>query len=246
MNNKIRRIWSIVSTLLVAAVALFAVMLVGVRLVGLQVYTVLSGSMEPEYKTGSLIYVKKVDPEDIEVGQVITFMLDADTVATHRVIEIIPDETDPEVIRFRTKGDANDAPDGGAVHCKNVIGTPVLCIPYLGYAANYIQNPPGMYIAIAIGAVLMLLVFLPDVFAEDKNGSMLRTRLNDLRQTELCDAELDEQIDAITERLLTPQEVQAIRGLLKRKAIGSKDEAKILTRMKKRRAKGGKTPPEQN
>ena len=121
MKSKTKRILSAVSTVLVAVVVLFAVLLVGVRLIGLQVFTVLSGSMEPAYGTGSLIYVKKVDPEDIKTGDVITFMLDADTVATHRVIEVIPDEEDPEVIRFRTKGDANDSPDGGAVHCKNVI-----------------------------------------------------------------------------------------------------------------------------
>ena len=238
MKSKTKRILSAVSTVLVAVVVLFAVLLVGVRLIGLQVFTVLSGSMEPAYGTGSLIYVKKVDAADIKVGDVITFMLDADTVATHRVIEVIPDEEDPEVIRFRTKGDANDSPDGGAVHCKNVIGEPVMCIPFLGYVANYIQNPPGMYIAIAVGALLLLLVFLPDVFSEDKNGSMLRSRLNELRGREMTDAEMDEQIDAVTERLLNDEEIAAVRERLKDKPIGSKDEEKILARMKNRRGTG--------
>jgi signal peptidase len=54
------------------------------------------------------------------------------------------------------------------VHCKNVIGTLVLAIPYLGYVSNYIQNPPGMYVAISAGAILMVLVFLPDLFTDDK------------------------------------------------------------------------------
>ena len=117
--------------------------------------------------SGSLIYVKKVDPYTIEEGQPITFMLDEDTIATHRVVGIVPDEEDPTVIRFRTKGDANDAEDGSLVHYKNVIGTPIFSIPYLGYIADYIQHPPGMYIAISAGAVLLLLVFLPDVFADD-------------------------------------------------------------------------------
>ena len=239
MNTGIKKVFGVISTVLVVVVVIFAVLLVGVRLIGLQVFTVLSGSMEPAYGTGSLIYVKKVDAADIKVGDVITFMLDADTVATHRVIEVIPDEEDPEVIRFRTKGDANDSPDGGAVHCKNVIGEPVMCIPYLGYVANYIQNPPGMYIAIAVGALLLLLVFLPDVFSEDKNGSMLRARLNELRGAQMTDAEMDEQIDAMTERLLTKEEIAAVRGRLREKPIGSGDESKILERMKKRRGKTG-------
>ena len=54
---KFKKIWNVVSTVLVAAVVLLAVLLVGVRLFGLQVYTVLSGSMEPAYPVGSLIYV---------------------------------------------------------------------------------------------------------------------------------------------------------------------------------------------
>ena len=57
---------------------ILAVALVGVRLVGLQVFTVLSGSMEPTYHVGSLIYVKDVDYKELEAGDVITFMLDED------------------------------------------------------------------------------------------------------------------------------------------------------------------------
>jgi len=165
----VRIIWDRVTTILVTIVVILAVLLVGVRLVGFQVFTVLSGSMEPTYHTGSLIYVKEVDYKEIEAGQVITFMLDEDTVATHRVVEVVPDETDATVLRYRTKGDANDAEDGSLVHYKNVLGSPVFSIPKLGYLANFIQNPPGMYIAIAAGALLLLLVFLPDLLFEEEN-----------------------------------------------------------------------------
>ena len=169
MGKTVKKIWNIVTSVIVALVILLAIALVGVRLVGLQVFAVLSGSMEPTYHTGSLIYVKAVDYRDLEAGDVITFMLDEDTVATHRIVEVVADETDPAVLRFRTKGDANDAVDGGLVHFKNVIGSPVFTIPGLGYAANYIQNPPGTYIAISAGAILLLLVFIPDIFADDKD-----------------------------------------------------------------------------
>ena len=168
MNKSIKKIWNGFTTVLVALVFIIAVLLVGVRLVGFQVYTVLSGSMEPTYHTGSLIYVKEVDPYELEAGDVITFMLDEDTLATHRIVEVVPDGEDAAVIRFRTKGDANDAEDGSLVHYKNVVGTPVFSIPYLGYAANYIQHPPGTYVAIAAGAILLMLVFIPDLFDEDE------------------------------------------------------------------------------
>lgn len=176
MNNSLKKIWNVISSILVALVVLLALLLVGARVVGLQVFTVLSGSMEPTYHTGSLIYVKKVDPYTIKEGQPITFMLDENTVATHRVVGIVPDEEDPTVIRFRTKGDANEAEDGSLVHYKNVIGTPIFSIPYLGYIADYIQHPPGMYIAISAGAVLLLLVFIPDILRTAKTRTRAKRK----------------------------------------------------------------------
>lgn len=167
MKHTVKTVWNIITNILVGLVVLLAIALVGVRLVGIQVFTVLSGSMEPVYHVGSLIYVKEVDYKQLQPGDVITFMLDENTVATHRIVEVVPDEEDPETLRYRTKGDANNAADGGLVHYKNVIGTPIFTIPKLGYFADYIQNPPGTYVAISAGAILLLMVFLPDLFSSD-------------------------------------------------------------------------------
>lgn len=163
-----KKIWDTVCTLVVAAAVLLAVALVGVRLVGFQVFTVLSGSMEPVYSPGDLIYVKEIAPEDIHPGTILTFMVNENTVATHRVVGEVPSETEPDLVRYRTKGDANDMEDGTLVHPKNIIGTPVLCVPKLGYVASYISAPPGMYVAIAGAALFLALMFIPDLFAEDE------------------------------------------------------------------------------
>jgi len=167
INDRIKKVWNIATTVIVVLVVIVAVLLVGVRIFGLQVFTVVSGSMEPAYPVGSLIYVKEADVSRLENGDVITFMLNENTVATHRIVEVVPDETDATVIRFRTKGDANEAEDGSLVHYKNVIGTPVFKIPYMGYVANYIQNPPGMYVAIAGAAFLLMLVFILDLLGSE-------------------------------------------------------------------------------
>lgn len=168
MNKTIKTIWNWVSGVLVGIVVLLAIALVGVRLIGLQPYVVLSGSMEPVYHVGSLIYVKDVDYKELKVGDDITYMLNETTVVTHRIIEVLVDEEDPNTIRYFTQGVANDVPDGMSVHYKNIIGKPVFSIPYLGYVSNYIQKPPGMYIAMAAGAILILLTFLPDLLEDDK------------------------------------------------------------------------------
>lgn len=203
MGKAIKKVWNVITNILVTVVVIIAIALVGVRLVGLNVFTVLSGSMLPTYQVGSLIYVKDIDYTEIEGctplaegetapagaetfeyngttylvdGTVLTFMLNEDTVATHRCVAVVPDEDDPTVLRFMTKGDNNESVDGSLVHYKNVIGTPIFSIPYLGYVANYIQNPPGTYIAISGGALLLLLVFLPDLFGGDDEPKQKKKR----------------------------------------------------------------------
>lgn len=155
-KNHWKRIWNIGSTALVALLVVIAILFVGIRFVGLTPYVVLSGSMEPEYPVGSLIYTKAVNPESIEAGDPITFVMNEELqVATHRVVE-----TNSEEQYFRTKGDANDAIDGQPVHFNNLLGTPVFVIPLLGYAANFVSQPPGVYLAIAVMVSVLILLFL--------------------------------------------------------------------------------------
>lgn len=186
-----RRIWSVITTIVVILIVFLAIALVGVRVVGLTPYTVLSGSMEPTYHVGSLIYVKEVEPSEVEVGDPITFVVNEDLlVATHRVVEIdvqtsrqqaIVDENgeamvdaegnpiyeevplDEPAYYFTTKGDANDAVDGSQVYYKNLLGEPVFTIPYLGYLSSWIQTKKGMIVSINVALILLLLTFLPDL-----------------------------------------------------------------------------------
>ena len=163
-EHEMKKIWNVVSTILVGIIVLFAVFLMGSRLAGYQVFNVISGSMEPEYSVGDLIYVKKVNTQDIKVGMPITFVLNEDlVVATHRVVEV-----DVENQYFYTKGDANEIADSEPVHFNNVIGVPQFRIPLLGYVSDFIQNPPGTYITVGVGAVLIALVFLPDFIGKQR------------------------------------------------------------------------------
>ncbi len=161
-----KKVLEALSGLLTVLCVLCAVFLVGTRLLGYQVFNVISGSMEPQYSVGDLIYVKDVDVHDIKEGDVITFVLNSDlVVATHRVVEV-----DTENQHFYTKGDANDTPDASPVHFNNVIGVPQFSIPLLGYVSDFIQHPPGTYIAIGVVVLLIAGVFLPDLFDKKKQN----------------------------------------------------------------------------
>ena len=152
-----KKFWNIISTVLIAAVIAAAAMVIGCRVAGMGMYAVLSGSMEPDYHVGSLIVVKPASAAELSEGDVITFTSGERTVVTHRITEVTEDGETPGVRYFRTKGDANDTEDAGLVHENNVIGRPVIKLPYLGYLLIHVQNPPGMYIAIAVLAWLLLI-----------------------------------------------------------------------------------------
>ncbi len=154
-----KRVYNSVITVLITIVVALAIMLAGVRLFGYTPFTVLSGSMEPTYHVGSMIYVKKADADSLKVGDPITFYLNnGNTVATHRIIEI-----DKENRTFKTQGDANETPDASPVSFDSVIGVPRFSIPNLGYFYAYITGVPGRYIAAAVMIVIVILSFLPDI-----------------------------------------------------------------------------------
>ena len=156
------------STALVAVVALLAIALVGIRVIGFTPYTVLSGSMEPTYHVGSVVYVKKVDPTTLKVGDPITFRLTGDVIATHRIIEVHGEGT-PN-LGFRTQGDANETVDG-ITPASAVIGKATFSIPYLGYLSNFLQQPKGLITMVGTGAAVLAISYIIDALFPAKKES---------------------------------------------------------------------------
>lgn len=165
-NMKVGKIiYNIISTFILIVVIALAILLVLVRLVGYTPYAVLSGSMEPLYSVGSTVYVKSVEAEDIEVGDVITFtMADGSTVVTHEVVEI-----DEEMGQYYTKGLANDTQDGAPTTIDHIIGEVHFGIPYLGYISSYITTPPWIYIIICLALIWILLLYMVETWEDEKH-----------------------------------------------------------------------------
>ena len=173
----IAKILNLITTVLVILIVALAVLLVGFRFIGFDTYVVLSGSMEPTHKTGALIYVRDADPLEIETGDVITFRSgNSETLITHRVIAIEGEGYDRS---FTTKGDANAEADSQPVPVSGVKGKVAFSIPYMGYVANYIQNPPGLYFAAAAGVILIILMFMTDALIEDEKKSKKKGSKNE-------------------------------------------------------------------
>lgn len=197
------------TTLVVILVVILAILLVGTRLLGIQTFVVLSGSMEPHYHVGSVIYVKDVPPDSLQVGDDISFLLNQKTVATHRIVEVLPDEDDPAVFYFRTKGTNNDVVDANLVHSKNVLGKVVGTIPLLGYLFDFVQHPPGTYITLAIAALMVALAFVPDIISGLKGQP--EDTSPPAEESQVDTAQLKAELEALKQQLQQREEEKTER-----------------------------------
>ena len=151
--KKIARVALDILTILITIAALAVII---PRVFGIRTFGVLSGSMEPAYPTGSLVYAVPQKQENIKIGDAITYVLNAQkTVVTHRVVDINPETRD-----YIVKGDANPVADAGEVNYKNVIGVVKFHIPLAGYAVSFALTLQGRIIVITLIIVLILLMIL--------------------------------------------------------------------------------------
>lgn len=127
--------------------------------------TVLSGSMEPEIKTGSIVMVKPAN--DYKIGDIITFgkTTKTETPTTHRIFEIAVERGEPLYI---TKGDANKEPDTKEITGKEIIGKVIFDAPYLGYAVDAAKKPIGFILIIIVPAVIIVSDELRKIWKEVK------------------------------------------------------------------------------
>lgn len=132
-------------------ILIFGILFIAAPMVsGYKPVVVLTGSMEPLYPVGTVIYYKPAAFENIQVDDVISFSKsdDAKSVVTHRVFSI-----DTKRQRITTKGDANENPDPSPIAYADVKGKVMKYhLPYVGYAVQYAQN------YFVIGAVFILLL----------------------------------------------------------------------------------------
>lgn len=128
------------------------------KVFGYEIMSVLSGSMEPGIKTGSIIAVKPVDdPTKLKKGDVITFKAadNANTLITHRIIEV---QKVDSTVQYVTKGDNNKAKDPSPVTTDRVVAEyNGFTIPSIGNLMAFVKSKLGaIYLMIVPGALMVL------------------------------------------------------------------------------------------
>ncbi|MCP8615770.1 signal peptidase I SipW [Salirhabdus salicampi] len=126
------------------------------KLFGYEFKTVLSGSMEPTFSTGSVIALKPVeDPSVLKTNDIVTFMQRDNSFVTHRIIDVIDREGR---LYFQTKGDNNAQPDMNLVPAINVTGVYTgFSIPILGYFIEFSRSNAGAALLLIIPGVLLVI-----------------------------------------------------------------------------------------
>ena len=164
--------------ILLLVLALGAITIAVPAAVGGMPLSVLTGSMRPTYPPGTLVVIKPAAPEEIGVGDVITFQIESGkpAVATHRVIARSTDSGTGEV-RFTTQGDANNTPDPEQVQTAQIRGKVWYAIPYLGWANQAIDGGTRSWAVPALAGALFL-------YAAWTVGSGLRERRQKKRTAE--------------------------------------------------------------
>ena len=125
---------------------------------GFSVLKIQTGSMEPEYRTGSVIVTRKVSADKLEKGDVISFYSSggqiSNQVNTHRIEEIYYLRGGER--QFVTKGDANDTVDEFPVYEKRIIGKVVYNLGvFSGSVIGFLQNPNIILFFIVIPLVII-------------------------------------------------------------------------------------------
>ena len=131
---------------------------------------VMTQSMEPEIPAQSFILVRKAEPSEVKVGDVIIFSSDdpylESAYNTHRVIEIIGNGEE-----FVTKGDANSVEDHYTAKGSKLLGIYEKNLPFLTAWGRFLFSGIGKLIAVAAILGVILLMYVPGIKKANKKRS---------------------------------------------------------------------------
>ena len=119
-------------------------------------YVILSDSMKPAMDPGDVIFIKKINVDNLKVGDIITFQKE-EFIATHRIIKF----EDKSII---TQGDNNNLADDPLTK-ENVIGKYIFKVPKIGYFYSFVRSPIGI---IVISIIIVIIIIYEICFVDDK------------------------------------------------------------------------------
>lgn len=138
-----------------AAVGIACALAWGATVAGwIQPFVVVSGSMEPEIRTGDLLIATPTPVDELAVGQVASIPSRVtENVVTHRIVEVTP--TGSGSAEIRMQGDANQSIDGETYVVAGEVWQPRWTIAGGGYAVATISRP-GVAVPLLVAVVALI------------------------------------------------------------------------------------------
>ena len=178
-------LFHVLGIVLIVAVIAACIPLTVPKFFGYEIYSIVSGSMRPEYPVDTVVYVKDMEPAQVEEGDVIAFVRE-NSIVVHRVVQNRTVEA-----RFITKGDANEINDIDPVPYDNMVGRVEKKFPVAGHFLSIFNTFVGKIYFLGVALIGVLFCALSSLL-KDKRGK-------DLQEKELLE-ELQKEIDRQKEK----------------------------------------------
>lgn len=150
-------IWILV-ILIVAVVLIQRIFDNKVSIGSYRMFTIVSGSMKPDYDIYDVVVVKQENPENIKVGDDVSYLGNkgdfTDKIVTHRVVNV---ENNDGKYTFTTRGTANNA-DDPKIDSSQIYGVVKYRPAILSFLSHVLNNTYGFYFLVFVP--LAFLIFL--------------------------------------------------------------------------------------
>ena len=165
-DNKVfkifRKIFSVIITILL--VLIFTVIVVQkvsnnqVNFGGYGIYTIATGSMEPEYKVKDMLLASKEDPANINVGDDVVYLGQEESLSGKIIIHrVIHKDKENGKYKFMTQGIANGLSDP-EIDESQIMGVVRHKLHILSFCSHAINNVYGLIFLIIIPFIVFIFV----------------------------------------------------------------------------------------
>ena len=129
-------------------------------------YVIVSPSMVPTIGVNDAIVIKRLDNDQYDVGDIVTFISnDANykgLLVTHRIVN--KESVGSKESIYTTKGDNNYVEDPTYVKTDNIYGKVLFKIPKVGYIKSFFEKPIHYFICLLIPALIFILYDIGRIF----------------------------------------------------------------------------------
>lgn len=173
MKKKIAFVFETILTLIIVGLCVLVIAIskgFHPSIAGYELLRVLTPSMEPALEENSMILIKHTAEENLDAGDIITFVSEDPAVmgyyVTHRIHRIIIEEDGSRT--HITKGDANDNEDWYTVKYSDIAGKYYKTVPFSSLLGNLIAklaNNKIYFLVVLLPIIIVLVLYIWQIFA---------------------------------------------------------------------------------